>query len=178
MERIERFGVKFEADETPFFQMEQDERIRFGMEVFENCNTKLLTDILKGLFDRQERIDCSFIIGYTYKNKRFREKIRLGDFFKINNWKETVIKNPNEEGAVIYATVKNVKKEEIYKYCKAVSHGCIGVYIAFYNDSFLAYVSTDVLDIMSDNVELIQQLKEQYANVFDKYYEEDGGMFH
>ncbi|OLG01362.1 hypothetical protein B4125_3862 [Bacillus paralicheniformis] len=41
----------------------------------------------------------------------------------------------------------------------------------FYNDSYLVYVSTDVLDIISHDQNLIHNLKKQYEEVHDKYYE-------
>lgn len=43
--------------------------------------------------------------------------------------------------------------------------------IFFYNDTYLLYISTDVIDIVSPDTSLIEKLKLQYSEEYDKFYE-------
>lgn len=168
---IENFNI------TPFFQSKKDNRIRFGTKVFEGGNTKTLKSITDYLFDRNEEIESTFIIGYgsieTNKIRygKFRyNRVGLSRFFKIKNWKESLIKSDDLESIVVFATVKGLNKNVVFNYCKSVILGGPSAYIMFYNDSFLLYVSTDVIDIISKEKDNIVLLKKDYYEIYDKYH--------
>ncbi len=173
MERIKKIKVNFEdMSATPFFQVQTNYRIRFGKESIEN-NLKLLREILGEIFKENDRIDVSFISGYIAydKSKRTYEKTRIGKFVEIQNCKETQITDDDLENTVIFTTIKGVHKDEVYKYCKYVVNGGQQAYISFYNDTYLLYINSDVIDIISADASLIEKLKLQYREEYDKFYE-------
>lgn len=172
MDKFKKFKVDFtNTEETPFFQVTSNHRIRFDMDLFFNNNTRLLKNILDNLFNQNEKINSSFICGYIINGKRIHEKTGLGKFTKIRNWKETLIKNDNFTSSTIFASIKNLNYQDVYKYCQNVSQGHPSAYISFYNDNYLLYINQDVIDIISFNEKLIEQLKTKYAMEYDKYYE-------
>lgn len=67
--------------------------------------------------------------------------------------------------------LKVYMKIEVYKYCKYVVNGGQQAYISFYNDTYLLYISTDVIDIISPDTSLMEKLKLQYSEEYDKFYE-------
>ncbi|WP_349730080.1 hypothetical protein [Peribacillus frigoritolerans] len=168
MERIKQFNVNFNDDETPFFQVDTNHRIRFGMD---EISGSLLAAILKDVFKANEKIDMSFIIGNIRNNKRHLEKNRIGKSIKIKSWKETIVKDEDLDVEIIYATVKNVNSLDVYKYCKKVHQGQREAYIVFYNDRFLTYVNNDVFDIISNDSNLVRELKDKYKKHINEYYE-------
>lgn len=173
IERLKKFGLDFEhTSMTPFFQVQESHRIRFGSEKFDYSNIKLLHEILFRVLEQNETIDVSFIIGNKFdENEKIRyKKTNLGKFFTIKNWKETVIWNDDLECYLVFATVKNLNKEEIINYCKKVISGFTQAYIMFYNDSNLVYINSDVLDIISINSEYIADLEKAYDDIFDTEY--------
>lgn len=66
------------------------------------------------------------------------------------------------DAEIIYATVKGIHNSDVYNYCKKVHQGHREAYIVFYNDRFLIYVNNDVLDIISNDSNLIRELKVKY----------------
>jgi len=173
VERMKALKVNFEdMRETPFFQVQTNYRIRFGTELIEN-NLKLLREILSGIFIENDRIDVSFISGYIAydKSKRTYEKTRIGKFVEIKNWEETKITEDGLESTVIFTTIKGLHKDEVYKYCKYIVNGGQQAYICFYNGTYLLYINSDVIDIISVDTSLIKKLKFQYREEYDKFYE-------
>lgn len=173
MERMKILDVNFaDMTATPFFQVEAKNRIRFDIELFEG-NLRGLRGILTELFKSPDTIDVSFISGYiTYgKSKRINEKTKIGRFMKIKNWTETKVDVDDLESTIIFTTIKGVHEDEVYKYCKYVVNGDQQAYISFYNDTYLLYISTDVIDIVSPDTSLIEKLKLQYSEEYDKFYE-------
>ncbi|USK76639.1 hypothetical protein [Peribacillus frigoritolerans] len=167
MERIQQFNVNFKDEETPFFQVDTNHRIRFGMD---EISGSLLTTILKDIFNTNEKIDTSFIIGNITNNKRHHEKNGIGKSIKINNWEEVIVKDEEMDAEIIYATVKGINNSDVYNYCKKVHQGHREAYIVFYNDRFLIYVNNDVLDIISNDSNLIRELKVKYEKHLNEYY--------
>lgn len=173
MERMKILDVNFsDMTATPFFQVEAKNKIRFDIELFEG-NLRGLRGILTELFKSPDTIDVSFISGYiTYgKSKRINEKTKIGRFMKIKNWAETKVDVDDLESTIIFTTIKGVHEDEVYKYCKYAVNGGQQAYISFYNDTYLLYISTDVIDIISPDTSLIEKLKIQYCEEYDKFYE-------
>ncbi|MCK1988640.1 hypothetical protein MPH48_11055 [Lysinibacillus fusiformis] len=172
MKKINSFGIEFKnSSTTPFFQVGEKNRIRFGMDVFEG-NAKTLKKIIDFLFVRNEEIESSFIIGdiSNLNNKIRYNKIGLNKFLKINNWKETSVVNDDLKCTIVFASVKNINKNDVFSYCKSIVLGRSQSYIMFYNDTFLLYVSSDVLDIISKEEDNIDTLKINYSDIYDKRY--------
>ncbi|MGE7185351.1 hypothetical protein ACQKKK_15495 [Peribacillus sp. NPDC006672] len=167
MERIQQFNVNFKDDETPFFQVDTNHRIRFGMDEISGI---LLKTILKDVFKTNEKVDMSFIIGNITNNKRHLEKNRIGKSIKIKNWKETIVNDEDLDAEIIYATVKDVNSLDVYNYCKKVHQGHREAYIVFYTERFLTYVNNDVLDIISNDSNLVRELKDKYEKHINEYY--------
>ncbi|QWH20488.1 phosphatase [Bacillus mycoides] len=173
MERMKILNVNFDdMRATPFFQVEVKNRIRFDTELFEG-NLRKLRGILTELFKSPDAIDISFTSGYiTYgKSKRINEKTKIGRFMKIKNWTETQVDDDDLKSTIIFTTIKGVHKDEVYKYCKYIVNGGQQAYISFYNDTYLLYINSDVIDIISADASLIEKLKLQYREEYDKFYE-------
>lgn len=172
MKKIEEFGVDVNNfNITPFFQVKKENRVRFGTEVFVG-RTQVLKEIINELFDCDEEIDSSFIIGKVSNSNKIRyNKIGLNKFFKINNWKETFIKSDDLDLTVIFASIKRLGKNDVFNYCKSIVLGQQQAYIMFYNDSFLLYISSDVIDIISKEENKVSVLRTNYYDIVDKYYE-------
>ncbi|OLP63556.1 hypothetical protein BACPU_30610 [Bacillus pumilus] len=172
MQKIKKFHVDLTKNtEVPFFQVPSELRIRFGVELFENGNLHLLKDIINNTLHRSEQMDVTFLSGYMINDRRYREKTNIGKYIKIKNWSETIVYRDEINANVIFASIQDVRFKEVYPYIKSIVKGMNSPFIVFYQDSYLVYVSEDVIDIISNDRHLIQNLKNQYQEVFDTYYE-------
>lgn len=169
MLEIDKFNIVFDVTkETPHFQVDSTHRIRFSMD---ELNLFLLKDILKSIFEGSQPLHLIFVSEYIMNNVRCSSKSKLGRYLTIRNWKEhTVVDDFSEDGAV-YTLIRNLNFTEVMNYCTQVYKGNTLAYIAFYNEDFLMYVSTDVVDIVSWDDIKIQNLKEKYAPHYNRYYD-------
>lgn len=154
--------------EAPYFQVNQKERIRFGMD---NLNVNLIKEMIDDIVNEDDQINLKFIAGYIVNNKRISSKSKIGKFIAIKNWEETIVCEEDSDNKFIYATIRNIEKENVIKYCSKILHGHREAYISFYTDELLIYVSSDVIDIISNNEGKTNKLKECYISLYDKYYE-------
>ncbi|PLR70580.1 hypothetical protein [Bacillus sp. UMB0728] len=169
MIQIHNLNIDFtNIDITPFFQVKDENRVRFGLEIFETQGTELLKNLIMDILPADSSVSSSFISGYLYKNKRTSLKTGLGRILKISNWKETEVSD--NEKTTIFGTVNGLRPEHIFEYTKMIINGLPQSYIIFYNDQTLIYVSSDVIDIISE-VDLINSLKSKYNNIYEKGYE-------
>lgn len=167
--RLENFNINLGCGEmTPFFQSEQNKRIRFGLD---ELGRGKLQEIIDEIFEEHEAIELVFISEYISSGKRILSKAKIGKIISIRNWKETLSLNADETEGGVYANVKNLNRTDVYNYCFAIKKGFREAYIVFYSDAFLLYVSSDVIDIISNNESEIKKLKEAYAELYDKCYE-------
>lgn len=174
MDRLTRFNVDFyNLDNTPYYQVSGNFRLRVLSDTFHKKNELLLKELIFLIFNKESRIDSTFISGYIVNGKRRREKVGLGKIFKLKNWKEIIVKDEVFGEEVIFATVKGLDRYNIYKYCLKVTSGYMNsAYIIFYNDSFMLYLSSDVLDIISHDDKLINDLKLKLPKeIIDHYYD-------
>ncbi len=74
----------------------------------------------------------------------------------------------------MYANINDINRNDIIKYCTKIYQGHNEAYISFYNDKSLFYVSSDVIDIISNDIGKIADLKQKYSKQFNKYYENEG----
>src|SRR5699024_451775 len=171
MIKLNKLNIKFDSyEETPYFQVSTERRIRFGME---NLNVNLIKEIIDFVLNKDSNINVIFISEYIVNNKRFSAKSKIGGYIDIKNWKETIGYEEDSNDGMIYATIKNIKKQNVKTYCSKIFNGHTGAYISFYTDEFLLYVSTDVIDIVSDNESKVDKLKEKYIGIYDRYHEEN-----
>lgn len=162
---LEEMNINFDLEsETPFFQASNENIVRFDVE---HVNKKQLSNIINQLFTNQTKTKCSFLSEYKYPVK-FREKTRFGRFFKITNWKEEV-HTSNEEYIIV--TTENLKNDEIINYCLSIQKGIIEPYIIFYNKQNILYISNDVIDIISSSKEMISNIKLDFKELVDVFYE-------
>ena len=111
-----------------------------------------------------------FVSEYiTDKGERIRSKSKVGKIIKINNWLELVSFDKETNEGTVYANVKRLKHSDVYNYCLAVKRGFKEAYIVFFSDTFLMYVSSDVIDMISTENN-ITNLKKDYSELYDKFY--------
>lgn len=164
-----RFNIDFDImKETPYFQVDTQHRIRFAME---ELNVPLLKDVLKTVFQENQNLSLIFVSEYIVNNVRRSSKAKLGKYLTIRNWKEQVVQNEISGEGAVYTQVNHLDKDEVIKYCIQVYRGNTQSYIAFFNQDFLVYVSTDVIDIISDDSEKIKKLKKRYHETYNKFFE-------
>ncbi len=168
--KINEFPIDFTAGITPFFQVKDSERIRFGMAEFQH-NPGSLKQVFDYMFDWNEKLECIFISGYETDRGIQRVKLGLGNMFSITNWKNHKKWNEELSAHVIYTQVSSLKSSDIYKYFLKLMYGGRHLYISFYNEEYLLYVNSDVLDIISDESR-ITLLKNQFSEMYDRYYSE------
>lgn len=153
---------------TPFFQVHEGNRIRFDIEKLSSVNLQL---IIKQIFKENKDINAIFVSEYIYKNKRTSAKTKVGQIIHLKNWKELVVLEDDSNEGVVYASIKSLDPLDVYNYCSSVKKGSAGAYISFYSDEYLLYVSSDVIDIISNDSTNISKLKDNYKKIYDTYHE-------
>ncbi|WP_393964388.1 hypothetical protein [Exiguobacterium sp. S22-S28] len=169
MFKLSKFSIDFDVNkETPYFQVGTKYRVRFGME---DLNGVLLKDVVGTIFQENQKINLIFVSEYIVNNVRRSSKSKLGRYLTIRNWKEKIVQDEMSGEGTVYTLINDLDMDEVMKYCIQVYKGNTQAYIAFYNDEFLMYVSTDVIDVISDDSEKIDKLKEKYSETYNKYYD-------
>ncbi|MBO1910609.1 hypothetical protein [Sporosarcina sp. 6E9] len=170
MVKLNKINIDFDCNkDTPYFQVASEQRIRFGME---DLSITLIQKIVGDIFKEDDHINVIFLSGYVANNKRYSSKPKIGKIIEIKNWHETIVKDSSIGEDVVYATIKNLNRNDIIKYCSKIYKGHNEAYISFFNDKSLLYVSSDVIDIISKDVNKIADLKRKYFEQYNKYYEE------
>lgn len=166
--KLKKFNIDFDYNkEIPFFQSNSNERIRFDIE---KLDKDILKKIISHLYDDNE-IEILFVSEYIEKGKRISSKSKIGKIIKITNWLESVSFDKETNEGAVYANIKRLKQKDVYNYCLSVKRGFNEAYIIVFNDVFLMYVSSDVIDIIS-NENNISNLKREYYELFDRFYEQ------
>lgn len=166
--RIEPFSIDFSAGVTPFFQVNDSERIRFSMAELEK-NPGTLKQVFHYLFQWEESLACLFISGYETAGGIRRERLGLGKIVTITNWKNHKRWNEDLGAYIIYTQVNSLRASEIYRYFLKLMRGHMPLYICFYNEEYLVYVNNDVLDILSAESK-ITLLKKRFDELYDKFH--------
>lgn len=167
--RLEKFNVDFDCNKiTPFFQSTNGYRIRFDIGKLEKT---VLQTIINSIYEQDEEIEMIFISEYIINRKRISSKSNISKIITIRNWKEIPIVDEETNEGVVYVNIKRLKRSDIYNYCLAIKKGFREVYISFFSDTFLFYVSSDVIDIISNDGSKISKLKEKYVELYDTYHE-------
>lgn len=169
MIELDEIQIDFDCNkETPYFQVTPQQRIRFGME---DLNITLIRAIIKNVFAENDNLSLLFVSENIINNRRFSSKSGIGKIIKIKNWYEKVAYDASIGEGIVYTTIKNLTCNDVIRYCSEVYKGHNEAYISFFNNKSLIYVSNDVVDIVSSDVEMITELKQKYSDRFDKYYE-------
>lgn len=168
--KIEQFNVDFDCNEmTPFFQSEPNNRIRFDID---KLGKNMMQDIINKIYDKNEEIEMIFISEYITSGKRISSNSKIGKVITIRNWEEFPSLDEEPNVGAVYVKVKRLDRNNVFDYCFAIKRGHREAYISFFSDTFLLYVSSDVIDIISNNESEISKLKEKYVELYDRYYEE------
>ncbi|MEE6134466.1 hypothetical protein CHN50_09710 [Priestia aryabhattai] len=167
MVQLKDFMIDFDYTKgIPFFQVHQNNRIRFDLYELSLADFK---SIINEVFPERKDINAIFISAYIFNGKRRSAKSRVGLTFQLNNWKEYIV-GEDKNNAVVYASIKNLSSNDIYNYCLSIRKGGRPAYISFYSNDYLLYVSTDVIDIVSNDTMNIAKLKDDYNGLYDTYY--------
>lgn len=170
MVKLDKINIDFDCNkDTPYFQVTSEQRIRFGME---DLSIILIQKIVGDIFKENDILNVIFLSEYIANNKRYSSKSKIGKIIEIKNWHETVVNDDSIGEGVVYATIKNINRNDIIKFCSKIYKGHNEAYISFFNDKSLLYVSSDVIDIISKDVEIIADLKQAYFEQFSKYYDD------
>ncbi|MGY3186582.1 hypothetical protein [Lysinibacillus sp. TE18511] len=169
MVKLKDFNIDFDCTQvTPFFQVHEDNRIRFDIEKLSSVNLQL---IINQIFNRYKDINAIFVSEYIFNKKRKSAKTKIGQIIHLKNWKEDVLLEGYTNDGLIYASIKNLDPLDVYNYCFSIKKGLTGAYISFYSNEYLLYVNNDVIDIISNDSMNINKLKDNYKNLYDTYYE-------
>ena len=168
--KLENIEIDFDINQpTPFFQVTDERRIRFGMD---EISLEDIKRVIGEIFEQDDAIDMTVLSSYAKGKKYISAKTNIGKWFSIKNWTETIVFNEDEYTGLVFATIRNLDRREVERYVAAVRQGARGAYIAFYTDDRVLYVSTDVLDIMSPDCGYIQKMKSTFEDSYNRYHEE------
>lgn len=164
---IGEIDIYFGIDKpTPYFQVSDEYRIRFG---YERMKGSLIKQIVEDTFSN-ETISMEFLLQIKEDQRIYKEKTNLARYFKIKNWKEVFHKG-EEEVDYVNAIVKGIDQKSLIKYITKVICGHEkSSYIIFFSSDKLIYVSADVIDIVSFDTAFIERLKEKYKDSYDMYH--------
>ncbi|AMO85724.1 hypothetical protein B857_00582 [Solibacillus isronensis B3W22] len=169
MVKLDRFNIDFDCNKsTPFFQSEPNYRIRFDIDKLENTT---LQGLLNMIYDQNEEIEMIFISEYIINGKRISSKSNINKIITIKNWREIPVFDEETNEGVVYANIKRLKQSDVFNYCIAVKRGFREIYLSFFSDTYMVYVSSDVIDIISNDESKVNILKESYNELYDKHYE-------
>ena len=168
--KLNNIGIDFDIDQpTPFFQVTEERRVRFGMDEISFQDVKR---VIGEVFGQDAAIDVTVLSSYLKGKKYISAKTNLGKWFSIKNWTETIVFNEDDYTGFVFATIRNLDRQEVERYVAAMRQGERGAYIVFYTDDRLLYVSTDVLDIVSPDCRFIRKMKSTFKDGYNRYYEE------
>ncbi|MCD8844011.1 hypothetical protein [Staphylococcus gallinarum] len=171
--QLENLNISFtNEDPGPFFQVENENRLRLDIDYINRDN---LTRIVNILFKDDDSINLSYYYGTVFP-KIFKEPTRIGKYISINNWKEELIEIENEfDEKEIYAivTIKSIRKSELINYLLYLKHALKVPYMCIYNEHNLLCNSSDVIDIVSSSTTMINDLKSIYEPIVNHFYSEE-----
>ncbi|WP_414044112.1 hypothetical protein ACMGE9_04780 [Macrococcus sp. EM39E] len=165
--KIEDKEIYFGIDKpTPYFQLRDKHRIRFGHEKMKGSLIKqIITDIYSN-----DNFNMEFLLKVIEGHYIHNEKTNLGRYFKITNWKEVFHKGA-EEVDYINVIVKGIELKALIKYItKVICGNERESFIIFYSSDKIIYVRSDVIDIVSHDTKFIEEMKKKYEGTYDTYW--------
>ncbi|SNZ11576.1 hypothetical protein SAMN05421503_2089 [Terribacillus aidingensis] len=154
----------YNTEITPYFQTTEKNRIRFLSQLFYKYRNRwLLREILGKVLGDSTLIRGTFIVACFNERGRHTNSIGLNKVLKITNWKETII-DYGENFKLIYTEV-TFRSEDVFKLISNIIEDRIYGPIVF-----IIYTSTDVLDIMAEEVQ-INQLKKEFSGYYNRLFD-------
>jgi hypothetical protein len=163
--QLDHTQLAFNLDsETPFFQVPQSQRMRLSIE---HVQPTIFEAIVAQLFGNNHRLNGAVLHQYDGRI----EQTAVGKFFSLSHWCEIAHVN-QEEVSYTIANFGLVGQHQLVRYFNYVQRSMKNPFVVFYDEHSLIYFSTDVVDIVSGSSERIQQLREQYEDYIDTFYDE------
>lgn len=163
---LTQLGIDFNDEQTPFFQVNSNNRIRFGLSEISYVE---LQSVLEYIFKDVDTVDMVYFVAHIISNKYIYSKTAVRKSILIRNWEEII--EENEEVRKVYGIVKNIDITQVQKYALSIYKGGRPAYLSFYLKDRLVYISSDVVDIIFYDVQFISHLKEKFSNLYNKFYE-------
>ncbi|SCT12369.1 hypothetical protein [Staphylococcus caeli] len=171
--QLENLKINFQNEApAPFFQVEDNHRIRLDIEYI---NRENLTQIVDMLFKDNSCIKLSYYYGTVFPNL-IKEPTRIGRYISIKNWKEELIEienEYNEKEAYVIVTITNIRKSELINYILYLKNAVKNPYMCVYDKHNLLCNSTDVIDIVSGSTSIMNDLKSVYNSIENHFYSEE-----
>lgn len=162
MERIEKeFSVLFSAEQSPYFQVEEERRLSFSFNQAKG-KASFQQAFIEFLFGEQSRIDLAFLKSYTLgKNNRFVsfEKKSLHQTIRIRNWREDLVLKQDQESRLSYVTIQDIAPLDVLAYIRSIARGEKPSYIGFYNNRYLLMVDDDEFVVISKSPEDLNDIR-------------------
>ncbi|OFO56462.1 hypothetical protein [Nosocomiicoccus sp. HMSC059G07] len=159
---------------SPYLYVENENRVRFD---FDNINNFIINFIIDQ-FKNEELLNILYLSNVSV-NKFSQDSLNLAtkeylNLYKSSHlWKEKII-NVIDDGDLIEYTFSEIKDVNIsavydyYLYMKTTE--AQDNYLYFYNKNFIINMNSDVLDIVTNNEEIIKNIKTSIIS-YDKYHE-------
>ncbi|WP_414055270.1 hypothetical protein [Macrococcus equi] len=153
---------------SPFLKVENDYRIRI-------LNDKLSSNDFNTILSMIGEKSFTMLLLYNLGLRKHvnQKKYQLNRYFNITNWKEHVIDNEEVSFPIRFIEVNQVTDEEIIKYYTGfMRHQVSPLMTNFLTKETLLRVSPFYLDIVSEDVKLIGQLKAQFDLLYEKEFDD------
>ncbi|OFS61850.1 hypothetical protein [Nosocomiicoccus sp. HMSC09A07] len=159
---------------SPYLYVENENRVRFD---FDNINNFIINFIIDQ-FKNEELLNILYLSNVSV-NKFSQDSLNLATKEYLNLyesshlWEEKII-NVIDDGDLIEYTFSEIKDVNIsavydyYLYMKTTE--AQDNYLYFYNKNFIINMNSDVLDIVTNNEEIIKNIKTSIIS-YDKYHE-------
>ena len=155
---------------TPYFLVSKDNRIRFDVDYIDH---NILNNILNLLSISNTYLNLIYLDNVEEFGEKYREDTStVNDFFQTNECEIISIKDEEDNNKILnFHQIKNCKENDILNYILYISNGGYSNLLYFYNDSMIIKISSDILDIVHEDSNIITLMKVQFNSLYDKYYE-------
>lgn len=155
---------------TPYFLVPKDNRIRFDIDY---VDYNILNNIFSLLSISSTYLNLIYLDNVEEFGEKYREDTStVNDFFQTNECEIISIKDEEDNKKILnFHQIKNCKENDILNYILYISNGGYSNLLYFYNDSMIIKISSDILDIVHEDSNIITLMKVQFNSLYDKYYE-------
>lgn len=155
---------------TPYFLVSKDNRIRFDIDYVDH---NILNNIFSLLSISSTYLNLIYLDNVEELGKKYREDTsNVNDFFQTNECEIISIKDEEDNNKIFnFHQIKNCKENDILNYILDISNGGYSNLLYFYNDSMIIKISSDILDIVHEDSNIITLMKVEFNSLYDKYHE-------
>ena len=155
---------------TPYFLVSKDNRIRFDIDY---VDYNILNDIFSLLSISNTYLNLIYLDNVEEFGKKYREdKSAVNEFFQTIECEFISLKDEEDDNKILnFYQVKDCKENDILNYILYVSDGGYSNLLYFYNDSMIIKISSDIVDIVHEDSNVITLMKVQFNGLYDSYYE-------